>query len=631
MSSSSETESSTKQDVQFQKIELKKGDKIADQSGKEYKITRKKGHGGYGEVFSCKAGSEKFVVKTMSLKKGKGAYEAAELDEDSKAELGIIEDLGLLVGQVTRINGQEMPGGNFAFIMPDKGENFKLHFKKSENQTLIHQLTLALKAARQLKQLHLGKSSKSGIRYLQCDVKGKNIVVDAKGNVTIVDYGQAREARVNHPNGQVIGYRAGTENYRAPEANVSSKNSQPQSCFTYQSDIYSLGKTFWYDFGVSNDDNDHPLIKMGAVMRQKKPENRPSLAWVEAALAVQKAEAETKQEPEKRYQEIKKEMGEIDFSFEEAKAISGLFMMSTVQGDTTHCYLNAATRCLVYDLDIRKILAGYEEYSESSKALIKTVLDYLLECEDFCRKDKEGNEAKGEKFRQNWFYEAVLKKCVQENNFEVLQNLQTPAVILIKKLSEQEARFDSGFEKDFLLTRVLEHLNGGGKGQWSNHTIKLVTALLDGTSEYYQESKSKWWKGDGRDDTLSLIRNILRLKEIKEIHNAIDSYVAGVGVYKSTSNTYDTSRISYLYNCGIFDLNGNHLITNNSDIDAKPSTEKFSALTTEQRKQLVGNIVKRVSPPTAENRWFFSLFSSSARQQPKVITPSPSTSSSFGT
>ncbi len=91
-----------------------------------------------------------------------------------------------------------------------------------------------------------------GFQLLHRDVKPSNIMIDANGNVKLLDFGIAKRLNADSAVKTLTGRSLGTPRFMSPEQFLGLKN------IDFRSDIYSLGATLYYllskQFPFSTDD-----------------------------------------------------------------------------------------------------------------------------------------------------------------------------------------------------------------------------------------------------------------------------------------------------------------------------------------------------------------------------------------
>jgi eukaryotic-like serine/threonine-protein kinase len=203
-------------------------------------LLQKLAEGGMGEVYLAKKvgalGITKFVaLKTIASEHQKNAHffagflqqEASVIINLSHQNIVNVFEFGYDQGYYF-IAMEYVPGANIRRLserMQKKGVSLGL----DHILHIIRQVASGLHAAHQLRNLATGQL----LGLVHCDISPQNIMVGHSGEVKIIDFGIARQARTQEP---LVGWGKG--GYMSPEQARSGGLDQ-------RTDIYSLGVVLW--------------------------------------------------------------------------------------------------------------------------------------------------------------------------------------------------------------------------------------------------------------------------------------------------------------------------------------------------------------------------------------------------
>ncbi|XP_071741653.1 putative receptor-like protein kinase At5g39000 isoform X2 [Rutidosis leptorrhynchoides] len=186
------------------------------------------GRGGFGNVYKCthRLGLvDQVALKRLQTTSNQGAREfEAEIEVLSKLRHA---NLVSLIGYCSE--GNEMV---LAYeFMPNGNLQDHLH-KNGTNMSWLQRLKICIGAARGLDYLHTGTSTQHGV--IHRDVKTSNILLDAKFDAKISDFGLAKIGPINQTKTFVSTLVKGTFGYMDPSYFFSGK-------LTRKSDVYAFG------------------------------------------------------------------------------------------------------------------------------------------------------------------------------------------------------------------------------------------------------------------------------------------------------------------------------------------------------------------------------------------------------
>jgi hypothetical protein len=252
--------------------------------GQRYDILGEAGHGSMGNVYKAR---DRETGETVALKllKPEIASDQAMMDR-FKNELLFARKIThknvCRVHEFNRIGGIAYTSMEFV-----EGESLRSVLNRFGGLPQRKAIDLALQICSGLKEAHA-----QGIVHR--DLKPENVMIDANGNVKIMDFGIARSMEaVTRMTGSLVG----TPQYMAPEQ-VGGKP------IDYRTDIYSLGLILYEMFtGVPAFQADNPVAVALKQMREEPTPPHdidPSIpAWIERAIlkCIEK-------DPAKRFQSI---------------------------------------------------------------------------------------------------------------------------------------------------------------------------------------------------------------------------------------------------------------------------------------------------------------------------------------
>ncbi|PWA90536.1 mitogen-activated protein (MAP) kinase kinase kinase, MLK1/MLK2/MLK4 [Artemisia annua] len=186
------------------------------------------GRGGFGKVYRCrlKIGSVRQVaVKRLHSMSNQGAHEF-------EVEVQILSKLRH--GNLVPLIGYCIEGKDMCLVyefMPNGTLEDHLH-KDDTELSWLQRLNICIGAARGLDYLHTGTSTQHGV--IHRDVKSSNILLDAKFDAKISDFGLAKVGPINQTRTYVRTGVKGTFGYMDPYYFNSGK-------LTRKSDVYAFG------------------------------------------------------------------------------------------------------------------------------------------------------------------------------------------------------------------------------------------------------------------------------------------------------------------------------------------------------------------------------------------------------
>ena len=200
----------------------------------KYQILEKIGAGGMGQVYKAyHSGTGRVVAIKVILSKSKIDPEVVRrFEREVKAAAKLVHQNIITVFDADQINGRV-----FMVMEYIKGHDLAAIIVKKGKLGLPDAINYILQIANGLKYAH-----DQGV--IHRDIKPGNIIIDANGNVKIVDMGLAKiETDSNHEDiSMLTGATAimGTVDFMSPEQGFSSRD------VDVRTDIYSLGATFFY-------------------------------------------------------------------------------------------------------------------------------------------------------------------------------------------------------------------------------------------------------------------------------------------------------------------------------------------------------------------------------------------------
>jgi serine/threonine protein kinase len=255
----------------------------------DYKIVRRLGQGGMGQVYLAEQVSLKRKVALKLLKPELAANSVALARFKAEAEAAAKATHANIV-QVYAIH--EISGSHVMALEYIEGRNLGEVLQKKGTLELL----LGLSVMRQV-AMALQRASELGITHR--DIKPENILITRKGEVKVADFGLSRIFNDDAERAQQLtqtGMTMGTPLYMSPEQVEGKKT------IDHRSDIYSFGVTCYHIFAG------HPPFKgatafevaVAHVQQQPRPlaEIRPDLP-ADLCLIIHKMMAKA---PEERYQ-----------------------------------------------------------------------------------------------------------------------------------------------------------------------------------------------------------------------------------------------------------------------------------------------------------------------------------------
>jgi serine/threonine protein kinase len=223
-----------------------KSNEIQHSSGRQFRLLKRIGKGGFGEVYLAEMSTASGFTKTVAVKLLRTDIEQIESTSqrmrDEARLLGMLrhrsivqaDDLITLDGR-TALVMEFIPGVNHSWI---------IHPKRYEDPipprvvlSIISNIADALDAAYNRPSTVTGKP----LQVLHRDIKPGNVRVTPDGEVKVLDFGIARSDHMDRE-ATTTEYQLGSLPYMAPEL-MAGKNASPAS------DIYSLGVCFYESLG----------------------------------------------------------------------------------------------------------------------------------------------------------------------------------------------------------------------------------------------------------------------------------------------------------------------------------------------------------------------------------------------
>jgi serine/threonine protein kinase len=219
---------------------------IQHSSGRQFRLIKRIGKGGFGEVYLAEMSTASGFTKTVAVKLLRTDIEqidsTAQRMRDEARLLGMLrhraivqaDDLITLAGR-TALVMEFIPGVNHSWI---------IHPKRYEDLipprvvlSIISSIADALDAAYNRPSTVTGKP----LQVLHRDIKPGNVRITPDGEVKVLDFGIARSDHMDRE-ATTTEYQLGSLPYMAPEL-MAGKNASPAS------DVYSLGVCFYESLG----------------------------------------------------------------------------------------------------------------------------------------------------------------------------------------------------------------------------------------------------------------------------------------------------------------------------------------------------------------------------------------------
>jgi serine/threonine protein kinase len=254
----------------------------------QYLLLEKLGSGGMGQVFKARHRLMERIValKTLRAKAMRTQGSVARFYREAKTLAHLIHP-----NIVAAFDAGEARGVHFLVMEYVEGIDLYKLVRRDGPLPVEQALECILQAARGLQYAH----SKGMVHR---DIKPSNLMLNAEGQVKVLDLGLARFTPIASPaESDLTGsdIMVGTLDYMSPEQALDSRHAD------HRADIYSLGCTFWYLLtGTSPYDGATPLDK--ALNHRDKP--IPSLRAVCAEITPQVENLSRKmlaKRPEQRY------------------------------------------------------------------------------------------------------------------------------------------------------------------------------------------------------------------------------------------------------------------------------------------------------------------------------------------
>jgi len=242
-----------------------------------YLILEKLGQGGMGVVFKARQRTTGKVVALKILPPSFGRdHQAVSRFKREIEAAGRLDHPNI----VAALDADEDRGVHFLVMDYVEGRDLDRVVATSGPLPVVQAVDCLIQAARGLEAAHA-----QGIVHR--DIKPGNLMLDAAGNVRVLDLGLARIVEAANPLGQTPGNRLtrsgmymGTIDYMAPEQAEDSRRAD------HRADIYSLGCTFHYLLTGQEPFPGETILKR-LIAHQDRPAPRIRAARPDAPLAVE--------------------------------------------------------------------------------------------------------------------------------------------------------------------------------------------------------------------------------------------------------------------------------------------------------------------------------------------------------
>jgi serine/threonine protein kinase len=355
-----------------------------------YALARQKlGTGSFSKVKLCQnRKKEVYAIKIQNAPNMKqNKYE--------ENELKIERDLDLLVAI-----GQRTDSPKKVFIIKYLGTNFCDYLNLNEAQLPISEiLSLFIQCATEVADFHQGTKSRQGKKYLHCDIKLENFVIDDRAKISLIDFGFSclipEKGIADNMKIQ------GTEGFMAPEVF--------QGVRSVATEVYALGallEDMFYNLPIL--ENSWSIQNMHRAMRDENPVNRPSIETI----------------INESHQWIRNTNTQI---LNTAASVGPINNQDLLSFAIIYKIDQEATQCLAAGADVNKKNAhGYTPLMEAVRGCYTTGMNLLLNHPqiDFFAQDKGGKTAEYYAHRAG-FYDQLISAHTEIIKAQVVKALHS--------------------------------------------------------------------------------------------------------------------------------------------------------------------------------------------------------------